>query len=514
DLLPHLNEWADPGLIQTRGWPDWRTALVALHHPEADADLLPETPARQRLAYDELLAHQIALQSHRRTRQSQPSTAYGPGPLSAAFKQALPWSLTNAQARTLAEIRADMSSGLRMNRLVQGDVGSGKTVVAALAMLDVAGAGAQAVLMAPTEILARQHYERLSAQLEPLGVACALLTGRDKGKGRAQKLEAIADGTTRLVFGTHAVFQDDVIYHRLGLAVIDEQHRFGVRERQRLCDKGESVHVLSLSATPIPRSLALTQYGDLHLSSLDEKPPGRQPVTTAVLPLDRIGAVVARLKQAIAKGTQAYWICPLVNETEELDLAAAEARVHDLSGALGLPVGLVHGQRPPAEKEATMQAFSRGEIAVLCATTVVEVGVDVPNATIMVIEHAERFGLAQLHQLRGRVGRGGGESACILLYGTPLSKAGRARLEVLRDTEDGFVIAERDWQLRGEGDLLGLKQSGFPAYQFADPLAHGDLLSIAARDAGLILRKPPAPDSPRAKALNQLVHLFDWPVAE
>ncbi len=407
-------------------------------------------------------------------------------------------------------MRGDLASGERMSRLLQGDVGAGKTVVAMLAMADVAGAGRQSVLMAPTEILARQHFETLAGPLEAHGVRTVLLTGRDKGAVRADKLMALGGGEAMVAVGTHALFQDEVRFHNLALAVIDEQHRFGVSERQRLQEKGAATHLLAMSATPIPRTLELTVYGDLDVSRLDEKPPGRQPVATRAVPMPRIGEIVGRLKQAVAGGAQAFWICPLVAESELSDLAAAEARAEDLRKVIGPGVGLIHGRLPPAEKDAVMAEFADGGLKVLVATTVVEVGVNVPNATIMVIEQAERFGLAQLHQLRGRVGRGLRESSCVLLYDPPLSKTAEARLDILRRTDDGFLIAEKDLELRGGGDPLGLKQSGFPAYRLADPVAHRDLIAVAADDARLILARDPELTSPRGKAVQVLQALFDW----
>ena len=510
EKAPDLPEWQDEAWLRREGWLSWRDALARLHAPSEEADVSPAAPARRRLAYDELLAHQLALGRRRLKRRTVPAPAILPGEAAGRLAGALPFALTAAQARTLAEIRSDLAAGRRMSRLLHGDVGSGKTVVALSAMVDVADAGFQAALMAPTEILARQHFERLQPWWAAAGFEGVLLSGRDKGVSRRDKLARIADGRAAMVVGTHALFQDEVRFHRLGLAVMDEQHRFGVSERQRLQDKGEAVHVLALSATPIPRTLELTQFGDLEVSKLDEKPPGRKPVATRAIPSARIGDVVARLRQALAQGAQAYWICPLVAESELSDLAAAEARARDLTAHLGDGVGLVHGQMGGPEKDAVMSAFASGDLKLLVATTVVEVGVDVPNATIMVIEHAERFGLAQLHQLRGRVGRGAAESSCILLYEAPLSEAATARLDVLRRTEDGFEIAETDWALRGGGDLLGLRQSGFPDYRIADPVAHRDLLFAAAADARLCLQKDPKFESPRGQALRVLTELYDW----
>jgi ATP-dependent DNA helicase RecG len=388
-------------------------------------------------------------------------------------------------------------------------VGSGKTVVAMLAMADAADAGFQSALMAPTEILARQHFETIAAPLQALGLSVILLTGRDKGAGRSAKLLGLADGTHQVAVGTHALFQDDVVFDRLALTIIDEQHRFGVNERRRLQDKGEGVHLLAMSATPIPRTLELTVFGDLDVSRIDEKPPGRTPVATRAAPTPRVPEIVERLRGAIAGGAQAFWICPLVAESDKVDLRAAEDRAADLSRHLP-GVGLVHGQMPATEKDAVMQRFVDGEVSVLVATTVVEVGVNVPNASIMVIEHADRFGLAQLHQLRGRVGRGARESSCVLLYDPPLSEVAQQRLDILRRSDDGFEIAEKDLELRGGGDPLGLKQSGFPAYRLADPVAHRDLIAVAADDARLILARDPELAAPRGQALRMLQELFDW----
>jgi len=514
---PALPEWQDDAWIRKQGWPTWREALEALHHPADESDLSPETPVRRRLAYDELLAHQLALARRRRARQITPAAGIVPGAVSQAVLEALPFTLTGAQERALAEIRSDLASGAQMGRLLQGDVGSGKTAVAALAIADAASCGFQAALMAPTEILARQHFQRLGPILDAAGAPTLLLTGRDTPAERRDKLARLASGEARVAIGTHALFQDAVRFDRLTLAVIDEQHRFGVGERQRLQAKGDSrhggVHLLTMSATPIPRTLELTQYGELEVSRLREKPPGRTPVATAVLPLSRTGEVARRLKAAIDGGAQAYWICPLVAESEAIDLAAAEARAVDLRRVLNVEVGLAHGRMPGPEREAVMADFADGRIPLLVATTVVEVGVDVPNATIMVIEHADRFGLAQLHQLRGRVGRGAAASACILLYGGQdgaLGEVARERLETLRRTEDGFEIAEEDFRLRGGGDPLGLKQSGFPAYRFADPIRHKDLMGVAADDARLILGRDPDLETPRGQAIQVLEALFDW----
>lgn len=512
-VAPELTEWQDPAWMSARRWPGWRAALETLHAPGSEMDLAPDAPARQRLAYDELFAHQLALARRRRTRHATPAPRIEPGEASERMLAALPFTLTGAQIRAVEEIRADLASGEQMGRLLQGDVGSGKTAVAALALADAASSGFQSALMAPTEILARQHYQRLSPMLEEAGISTVLLTGRERRK----RLAALASGEAQVAIGTHALFQDAVQFDRLALAVIDEQHRFGVNERQRLQAKGDpavgGVHLLTMSATPIPRTLELTQYGELEVSRLMEKPPGRTPVATAVLPLVRIGEVAKRLKAAINSGAQAYWICPLVAESEAIDLAAAEERANDLRRILQVEVGLAHGQMPGAEREAVMAEFAEGRIPLLVATTVVEVGVDVPNASIMVIEHADRFGLAQLHQLRGRVGRGAKSSSCILLYGGQdgaLGETARERLETLRRTEDGFEIAEEDFRLRGGGDPLGLKQSGFPAYRFADPIRHRSLMLAASDDARLLLGRDPDLTSPRGEAVRVLEALFDW----
>jgi ATP-dependent DNA helicase RecG len=511
---PHLPEWQDPAWLARQAWPGWREAMDRLHAPQSPAEISPAAIARRRLAYDELLAHQLAMAQRKAVNRAEPAPAIRASALADRLETALPFRLTGAQIRSLAEIRGDLASGQRMSRIVQGDVGSGKTVVAMLAMADVVSARGQAALMAPTEILARQHFETIAEPLEKIGVTAVLLTGRDKGPGRAAKLEAIASGGAGVVVGTHAVFQADVAFKDLALAIIDEQHRFGVSERKRLQEKGASVHMLALSATPIPRTLELTVYGDLDVSRLDEKPPGRKPVTTTAAPTTRLDQVVERLRGAVAGGAQAFWICPLVAESDLLDVTAAEGRASALREALGDTVGLIHGKLAPAEKDRVMAAFADGRIGVLVATTVVEVGVNVPNASIMVIEHAERFGLAQLHQLRGRVGRGAAQSACLLLYDPPLSQTAQARIEILRQTEDGFLIAEKDLELRGGGDLMGLKQSGFPAYRFADPAAHRDLLLAAADDARLVLARDPDLVSERGRALKILQALFDWRAGE
>jgi ATP-dependent DNA helicase RecG len=514
ERAPVLDEWQDAAWLKREGLPPWREALEASHHPSSDADLSPDSPARRRLAYDELFAHQLAMAERKAERRRLPAAVISASVIAEGIQAALPFTLTGAQIRSLAEVRADLASGQRMSRLLQGDVGAGKTVVAMLAMADAAAAGLQSVLMAPTEILARQHYETVAEPLRARAVTAVLLTGRDKGPGRAEKLRALAEGAAAVAVGTHALFQDDVIYQRLGLTVIDEQHRFGVNDRRRLSDKAQAAHLLAMSATPIPRTLELTLYGDLDVSRLDEKPAGRKPVATRASPMSRLPEVVERLRGAVASGAQAFWICPLVAESEDSDLMAAEARAVILTQVLGPRVGLIHGRLAPAAKDAVMTEFVEGRLGVLVATTVVEVGVNVPNATIMVIEQAERFGLAQLHQLRGRVGRGVRESACVLLYDPPLGKTAEARIDILRRTDDGFLIAEKDLELRGGGDPLGLRQSGFPAYRLADPVVHRQLIAVAADDARLLLSRDPKLTSPRGQAVRLLKALFDWKPGE
>jgi ATP-dependent DNA helicase RecG len=508
--LPNLPEWQDKALIDKYVWPTFNQALKDTHGPQSELDLSADSKTRQRLAYDEALAHQLALKSRKQHRQSTPARVVDFHSLSDRALTGLPFTLTGAQVRALQDVRADLRSGHRMNRLVQGDVGAGKTMVALLAMIDLAEGGFQSVMMAPTEILARQHYEKSLPILGTIGISSLIMTGRDKGKVREEKRAAVARGEALIIFGTHAVFQEGVDFKSLQLAVIDEQHRFGVDQRQKLFSKGDAVHYLSMSATPIPRTLALTQYGEADLSILDEKPAGRQPIHTAVLPRQRLSDVIARLRTAIGSGSQAYWICPLVEDTAESDLIAVELRHRELAEALDMEIGLVHGRMSSEEKDSVISRFAAGDIRILCATTVVEVGIDVPTASIIIIEQAERFGLAQLHQLRGRVGRGSDKSACILLYDTPLSKNAQARLELLRDTEDGFKIAEMDWKLRGEGDILGAKQSGFPDYRFVDPVAHTGLIAMAARDAVYILQHMESLPEPRRNAIEVLRQLFDW----
>lgn len=510
DQAPQMPEWQDEAWFARNTWPSWHQALDSLHRPQSEQAVIEDSPARRRLAFDELLANQLALmmvRAHMRKLKGRPipvSTHLRPQVLAA-----LPFTLTAAQTRSLAEIDADMAEPLRMLRLLQGDVGSGKTVVALLAMLNAVESGAQAALMAPTEILARQHMETIAPLVEGAGLRVALLTGRDKGKARDAILADLAAGHIQIIIGTHALFQEDVAYADLAFAVIDEQHRFGVHQRLELASKGQAVDMLVMTATPIPRTLLLTSYGDMDSSRLDEKPPGRQPVSTRALPLSRMDEVVDGIGRAIKAGARVYWVCPLVEDSETSDLAAAEERHRHLSQVFGDGVGLVHGKMKGPAKDKVMAAFAGGDLSVLVATTVIEVGVNVPEATIMVIEHAERFGLAQLHQLRGRVGRGSGASSCLLLYGAPLSENAKARLEIMRATEDGFVIAEEDLRLRGGGEILGTRQSGLPEFKLADLAIHADLLAAARDDAALILARDPELSSERGQALRVLLYLFE-----
>ena len=508
--VPALPEWIDGPLLAREGWPSWAEALARVHAPAAQADLAPTDPARLRLSYDELFAHQLTLALARATlRRAKGLATIGTGALQSRVLQSLPFAPTTAQTRAIAEIAADLAAPLRMNRLLQGDVGAGKTLVAFQALLIAVEAGGQGVMMAPTEILARQHYDGLAPLAAAAGIRLDLLTGRDKGADRARKMADLASGAIHILVGTHAVFQKDVHFHDLRLAIIDEQHRFGVSQRMELGAKGAATDTLVMTATPIPRSLALASYGDMDVSVLDEKPPGRKPIKTALIPTARGDEVVAKLRQAVAEGRQAYWVCPLVEDSEVLDYASADARFKALRAALGDVVGLVHGQMPPAEKDAAMARFVAGDTKVLVATTVIEVGVNVPNASIMVIERAETFGLAQLHQLRGRVGRGAAHSTCLLLYQAPLSESGSRRLKVLRDTEDGFRIAEEDLAMRGAGDLIGTAQSGLPRFRVADLERQGALMAIAQSDARRLLGDDPSLTSPRGQAARMLLWLLD-----
>jgi ATP-dependent DNA helicase RecG len=506
--IPEFAEWNEEALMQKQGFQSARDCFLALHDPRDGTDLDPQARARRRLAYDEFLAGQLSLSLVRqRLRKVAGIAVHATGKLSRPVLAALPFSLTGSQTVAIDEVLKDMAGTERMLRLLQGDVGSGKTAVALMSMLAAVEAGGQAVLMAPTEILARQHFATLSKMAAPAGVTIDVLTGRTKGRERDAILERIASGETQIVIGTHALFQDTVVYNNLLLAVVDEQHRFGVHQRLRLTAKGISPHMLVMTATPIPRTLVLAAFGDMDVSKLTEKPAGRKPIQTVTVSTERTGEIVERLRTALAEGKKAYWICPLVEESEASDLMSADERFQSLDKQFGPNVGLVHGRMNGAEKDAVMLAFKNSDIRLLVATTVVEVGVDVPDATIMVIEHAERFGLAQLHQLRGRVGRGDEASTCILLYKGPLSENGRARLSILRDTEDGFLIAEEDLKLRGEGELLGTRQSGTPGFHIASLEAHGDLLEIARKDAAYIIERDPDLTTARGEALRTLLYL-------
>lgn len=505
--IPDLPEWIPAPIMAEHNWPNFADAVRAVHAPQSETDLLPTSPARARLAFDELLANQLALSMVRRqASDTAPGRCFAPqGQLLAALTADLPFEMTAAQHAAIGEITADQAAPKRMLRMLQGDVGSGKTLVALAAMLTVAETGAQAALLAPTEVLARQHHASLNALLRPLKMEVGLLLGQGRTSNaaaddalpngvnhaprtRKDTLAAMADGTISLVVGTHALLSDTAIFHDLGLAVIDEQHRFGVRQRILLGEKGRDVDVLVMTATPIPRSLAMTAYGDLDHSRLDEKPVGRLPIDTRAMAKDRLNEIVDGLRRALHDGKRAYWICPLVDESDKLDIAAAEDRFTALTHALaGIGVALAHGKMKAAERDAAMQAFRTGQAQLLVATTVVEVGVDVPEASIIVIEHAERFGLAQLHQLRGRVGRSTAQSSCLLVYQPPLSETANKRLSVMRDTNDGFVIAEEDLNLRGPGEFLGQRQSGVPEFVLADLAAHRDLLAIAREQAQIML---------------------------
>jgi ATP-dependent DNA helicase RecG len=508
--LPRLPEWIPEETRESLKLQGFAEALAAMHRPGTPEDVDPAGSATTRLAYDELLSNQLALLLVRaRMRKAVGRAHVAEGTLGRRLEAALPFSLTGAQHQAVEEIRADLRAEKRMIRLLQGDVGSGKTVVALLAMAEVVEAGRQAAMMAPTEVLARQHFDRMAPLAEQAGLRMALMTGRDKAAERRETLAALAAGEIDIAVGTHALFQENVVFADLGLGVVDEQHRFGVRQRLALADKGKAVDLLVMTATPIPRSLVLAYFGDMDVSALREKPPGRQPIDTRAMPIERIDEVVAGLSRALGQSARAYWICPLVEESETLDVAAAEDRAEALRSIFGGAVGLVHGRMAGPDKDAAMERFERGETKVLVATTVVEVGVDVPEATIMIVEHAERFGLAQLHQLRGRVGRGAGRSSCLLLYKGPLGETAKARIETLRATEDGFRIAEEDLRLRGEGDVLGARQAGAPGFRFARLDVHGALLARARRDAEAALALSDRLATDEGRALRLLLYLFE-----
>jgi ATP-dependent DNA helicase RecG len=512
DRVPEMAEWQDAAWLKARGWPAIKSALQRLHRPDDAQDVSNGAAPWQRLAYDELLAGQLALGLVRQNIKAQRGRSIaGDGHIRARIIDALPFKLTNSQVTALKEISADLAADHRMLRLLQGDVGSGKTVVALMAMAIAVEAGTQAALMAPTEVLARQHLETIAPLAEKAGLTIALLTGREKGKTRDAILERLASGEINLLIGTHALFQTDVMFKDLAFAVIDEQHRFGVHQRLALQAKGSNggTNVLVMTATPIPRTLLMTHYGDLDVSKLTEKPAGRKPIITKKVPVDALERLIDRIRVQLTEGAQVYWVCPLIESSELSDLAAAEERHAHLRQTFGETVGLLHGALSAKEKDTTMAAFAAGDLKILVATTVIEVGVNVPNANIMVIEHAERFGLAQLHQLRGRVGRGSRESFCMLLYKQPLGETAEQRLTMMEETEDGFVIAEKDLELRGGGEMLGARQSGAPGFRVAEVPGFEMLLAAARDDAQLILTTDPDLASARGTALRTLLYLFE-----
>ena len=507
--LPELPEWQDPSWVARERFPPFAAALRTLHRPAEPGDLLPQGSAWSRLAYDEFLAGQLALALVRaHLRRPAGRATSGTGHIRKRLIEALPYSLTPSQTRAVAEIVADLAKPERMLRLLQGDVGSGKTVVALFAATAVIEGGRQAALMAPTELLARQHFNTITPLVAAAGINVAILTGRERGRERGDILEKLAFGDIHVLIGTHALFQEEVEFRDLALAVVDEQHRFGVHQRLALAKKGEAVDVLVMTATPIPRTLVLTYFGDMDVSELREKPAGRRPVDTRTVPLNRLEETIGAVGRALAEGRRVYWVCPLVEESENTDLAAAEERFAALKERFGAMVDLVHGRMKGADKDRAMERFAAGESRLLVATTVIEVGVDVPEATVMVIEHAERFGLAQLHQLRGRIGRGAEHSTCLLVYKGPLGETAKARLTIMRETEDGFRIAEEDLKLRGEGDVLGTRQSGMPGFRLARIEAHGKLIGAARDDASMVLARDPTLTSPRGEALRHLLYLF------
>ncbi len=511
DLVKPLDEWIDKNLMDEKGWLGWQDSVQKAHAPSAIADVSPEALPRARLAYDEFLAHQLTL-ALARGQQRKPTgiVTKASGKLQKKVLESLPFKPTSAQSRATSEILEDMSEPRKMNRLLQGDVGAGKTLVAMLTALGAVEAGGQATIMAPTEILAQQHFAALKPLADTARVTLDVLTGRDKGAERTAKLQALSEGNIQIVVGTHALFQKDVAFADLRLAIVDEQHRFGVRQRMDLGAKGDAVDILVMTATPIPRSLELAHYGDMDVSILDEKPAGRSPIDTVLVSSSRLSEVTTRLQSAINEGRQAYWVCPLVAESEVMEATAAEERFKALRKQFGEGVvEMVHGQMPPAEKDAAMARFASGEAKLLVATTVIEVGVDVTNASIMVIEGAENFGLSQLHQLRGRVGRGAVKSTCLLMYSGQLGETASARLQIMRETNDGFKIAEEDLRLRGAGDVLGVAQSGLPKFRIADLETQTALMKIAQKDARSLLAQDPKLDSPRGKAARTLLYLMD-----
>lgn len=509
DYLPLLPEWIEEDVKKQQNFSSFSVALRRIHAPIDPDDLTLESAARKRLAYDELLACQLALGLTRLQTKSLSGTSRPPtGIYTTKLLKALPFQLTNGQTKAIKDIANDLASPEPMLRLLQGDVGAGKTVVALMASAQIAENSGQSALMAPTEVLARQHFSTIAPLAEKIGLQTTLLTGREKGKTRTNILNDILSGQTSIIIGTHALIQDSVSYNNLALAIIDEQHRFGVHQRLALTAKGHKPDMLVMTATPIPRTLVLTAFGDMDVSQITEKPMGRQPITTAILSLKRIHELIERIAIALEKGEKLYWICPLVEESETLELTSIESRFSILHERFGTHVGMIHGKMSTDEKEAAMASFKCGNTSILVATTVIEVGVDIPDASIIIIEHAEHFGLSQLHQLRGRVGRGDKKSSCILLYKEPLTKMAATRLNIIRNTEDGFKIAEKDWRLRGEGELLGTKQSGMPEFHIANLAVHSDLLSMARRDARSFLQRDPHLSSEQGQALRLLLYLF------
>jgi len=510
--IPELEEWQEPEWIRKNQWPPFHQALTSLHRPEELEDIKADGKARQRLAYDELLAKQLSLALVRRQlRAKKGRSIKGNGSIRNKIIETLPFALTGSQQMALGEIFADMASENRMLRLLQGDVGSGKTIVALMTAAAAIEEGHQVALMAPTEVLARQHLESLEELASKSGIRLGLLTGREKGRVRKQILLALKEGLIDCLIGTHALFQSDVHFKDLAFAIIDEQHRFGVEQRLALQAKAgpKGAELLVMTATPIPRTLLMTNYGDMDVSKLTEKPAGRKPVTSRVIPIDRLEEVMSGLKRAIQEGAQAYWVCPLVETSDKIELAAAEERHAHLKQHFGDKIGLVHGQMKGEEKDKVMAQFASGALPILVATTVIEVGVNVPNASIMVIEHSERFGLSQLHQRRGRVGRGERQSSCIFLYTSPLGATAKARLQIMRETEDGFVIAEEDLKLRGGGEMLGRRQSGERDFRVANVPNQQELIEAANDDVKLILNNDPDLTSQRGKALRKLIYLFE-----
>jgi ATP-dependent DNA helicase RecG len=507
--LLQMPEWGDSRLIAREKWQDFNTALNTLHYPRDMIDLQPNSISRRRLAYDEYLSGQLALALLRMRLKKLGGRARAKGKrLGKAVRESFPHQLSQSQIQAFAEIQADLEKPERMLRLLQGDVGSGKTIVALLAMVEIVEDGGQAAIMAPTEILARQHMQSIGDICRNIGIEAEILTGREKGKTRKLINQRLKSGEIDIIIGTHALFQSDVEFRDLGLAVIDEQHRFGVHQRLMLSDKGSDTDILVMTATPIPRTLVMTAYGDMDVSKLVEKPAGRLPVTTSAMATDKLDGLVQRIASAVKNGQKIFWICPLVEESEELNLTSATERYESLNKQLSAPIGLIHGRMATTDKDQAMEAFRSGETRVLVATTVVEVGVDVPDATIMVIEHAERFGLAQLHQLRGRVGRGKEASNCILLYKAPLGEIAKARINIMRESEDGFRIAEEDLRLRGEGELLGIRQSGVPGFSLAQSEHHQDILAMARDDARLVIQTNANLEGKRGEALRILLYLF------